>query len=193
MLLLLVVTCNFTSYAVEPGRFQFSLDFSLSAGFSQNFKTLADSPVGSDKTYSGFLSHATLLYNINKKFTTGIGIGLDTYTLAPNAVPVLCTFRHRPIQKIVWDNFYYFTNLGYSIPFVDTKTFAAGWLWDLGIGWQKNFRKHFGLNVHLGYGLKEFRTYYGYADSLFGTIAVKFPNKYSIVRNSIAIGIGIVI
>lgn len=193
LLLMASLMVQMSAAAAEPCKFQVELDFSLSAGFHQRYKTMEDSPVADYEAYAGFLTHVSLLYNINRKFTTGIGVGLDNYSLAPNAVPVFATFRHRPIQKPILENFYYFTNLGYSLPFVDSKTFAAGWLFDVGIGWQKNFRKHFGLDVHLGYGLKEFRTHYGYANSPIGTVTFRVPEKYSIVRNSIVLGIGIVI
>lgn len=193
ILLLLIVISNMATCAVEPSKFQFALDFSLSAGFHQRFKTLEDHPVSSQGIYGGYFRHLSLLYNINKKFTSGIGIGLDSYRLAPNAVPIFGTFRHRPIQKSILENFYYYANFGYSIPIVNTLNFAAGWLFDLGIGWQKNFRKHFGINAQLGYGLKEFRTYYGYADFYGYPMAIKLPSKYSIVRNSMVISVGIVI
>lgn len=184
---------SLNSVAAEPCRFQVALDFGISGGFHQRYMAVEEYPLASHEYFAAATRHLTLLYNINKKFTAGIGIGLDTYHLAPNAVPLFGTFRHRPIQKRVLENFYYFADLGYSLPFVDSGTFAAGWLFDLGIGWQKNFRKHFGLNVQLGYALKEFRTNYGYGSSLLGPVSIKFPTKYSLIRNSIFLGVGIVI
>ncbi|MCM1297058.1 MAG: hypothetical protein NC311_16080 [Muribaculaceae bacterium] len=196
LLMMVIALSSLKSVAAEPCRFQVGFDFGISASFYQRYVTSEDYPLGDNVAVGAVMRHLSLLYNINKKFTAGIGVGLDGYTVAPNAVPLFGTFRYRPIQKRVLENFYCFTNLGYSLPFVDSGTFAAGWLFDLGIGWQKNFRKHFGLNVQLGYALKEFRTNYGYASNPYGwpdVASIKLPYKYSLVRNSIFLGIGIVI
>lgn len=174
-------------FCVEPCRFQVGVDmgYNISLHQSQDGEK-CDSEL---QSRTGWVRHLTGLYNIDSRFTTGLGISIDTYRYAPNSVPIFATFRHRAVQKPIWSDFYYFTNLGYGLPFRPRKELAPGWMWDVGIGWQKNFRKHFGINLQIGYSIRQFDTKKWMADDSGG---LNFVNS-NLVRQSIIASIGIVI
>lgn len=102
-------------FCVEPCRFQVGVDmgYNISLHQSQDGEK-CDSEL---QSRTGWVRHLTGLYNIDSRFTTGLGISIDTYRYAPNSVPIFATFRHRAVQKPIWSDFYYFTNLGYGLPF----------------------------------------------------------------------------
>lgn len=59
-------------------------------------------------------------------------------------------------QKI--KDLYAFTNLGWAFGSDPDNGTKRSFLMDFGIGWQKMFRRHFGLNFQIGYHMKQFGT-----------------------------------
>ena len=174
---------SLTAISAEPSKIQFALDYHYNLGLSQ--RGLGVTITRSDMEMHGNSLHATLLYNINSKFTTGVGIGLDRYEPSPNTLPIFATFRYRPFKTQMAKYFYAFTDFGYSVPSEDDDNLSSGILWNLGVGWQKMFRKHFGLNFQFGYNFKQFRANMHDYDS-------DYYKKFSIYRNSLTFGFGLV-
>lgn len=132
--------------------------------------------------------HLTALYDITSKVSAGVGIGADRYEEPGyNTFPIYGSFRYRPLQKML--NGYVFTDLGYGAFKNDNIT--PGWMWNAGIGYTKMFRKHFGLNLQLGYNLKEFGGIPSYEVNLENG-EINYVGKKSSIRHSISFGIGLV-
>lgn len=62
-------------------------------------------------------------------------------------------------------------------------------MWDLGIGWQKNFRKHFGINLQIGYSIRQFDTKKWRYDDIGQSTYV----NSNLLRQSFIMGVGIII
>lgn len=124
------------------------------------------------------------LYNINTRLSVGAGAGLDRYeNTGHNTLPLFLTCHYAALPSV--PRVYGFTYLGYAI---GSSNFTNGMLFDLGIGYKKMFRRHFGMNFQLGYNLKQFE-----GETLF------FDNKedlhainYSQWRHSLSFGIGFI-
>lgn len=143
---------------VQPARVQFGIDFGYSLGLSQ--REFGQNFTRKDGNMYSLSIKALGLYNIDRHWTAGVGIGIDNYNYGPNTMPIFLTGRFRPFEGRVLNGFYAFTDLGYA-PHVGN--YSAGMLWNLGLGWRKMFRSHFGINAQFGYGLNQFRTpYYEY-------------------------------
>lgn len=71
------------------------------------------------------------------------------------------------------------------------EAIAPGWLWDLGIGYTKMFRRHFGLNFQIGYNLKEFGGIPSYNYNI-DTEEITYLGTISDLRHSLSVGIGFV-
>lgn len=127
----------------------------------------------------------SLLYNLNTKVSLGAGIGLDRYENAGyNTLPLFLTCYYSPLSKL--PRAYTYTNLGYAID--KSSTFTKGMLFDLGIGYRKMFRQHFGLNFQIGYNLKQFRDEVIWVDE-----QLNFTHgNYSQWRHSISFGFGFI-
>lgn len=145
---------------------------------------------GRNETYrmGGNSLHLTALYDFTEKFSAGAGIGADRYTNTDfNTFPVYAAFRYRPLSRI--PAAYVYTNAGYGL--FKSVNIYAGWVGDLGIGYQYMLRKHFGLNFQLGYNLKEFAGIESYAYDP-STGQTTFLGKKSAVRHSVSFGFGLV-
>lgn len=119
-----------------------------------------------------------------------IGIGADRYTHPDfNTIPIYGTFRYSPITKI--PKGYLYTNLGYGC--FANEAISSGWMWDLGIGYTKMFRKHFGLNFQIGYNLKEFADIPSYRYDIDSeNTVITYLGKVKDLRHSLSFGIGMV-
>lgn len=138
----------------------------------------------------GHSLHLTALYDIIPRIAAGIGIGADRYTHPGfNTIPIYGTFRYSPVPCI--PKGYVYTNLGYGC--FANDAIAPGWMWDLGIGYTKMFRRHFGLNFQIGYNLKEFAGIPSYRyDIDTENITITYLGKIKDLRHSLSIGIGLV-
>ncbi|MDR0746031.1 MAG: hypothetical protein LBF17_06020 [Mediterranea sp.] len=128
--------------------------------------------------------HLYGLYNINNRLSVGAGAGLDRYeNTGHNTLPLFLTGHYVPIISI--PHAYAYTNLGYAIP---GSTFTEGMLLDLGIGYRKMFRRHFGMNFQFGYNLKQLK-----GEVLFIDDKEKMKTSdYSQWRHSLAFGVGFI-
>lgn len=144
---------------LKNSRFHIVLDYHYNLGLSQR---IGSQTQGRNETYrmGGNSLHLTALYDFTEKFSAGAGIGADRYTNTDfNTFPVYAAFRYRPLSRI--PAAYVYTNAGYGL--FKSVNIYAGWVGDLGIGYQYMLRKHFGLNFQLGYNLKEFAGIESYA------------------------------
>ncbi|EXY36446.1 hypothetical protein M145_1439, partial [Bacteroides fragilis str. 34-F-2 len=76
-----------------------------------------------------------------------------------------------------------FTNIGYAV--IGKQETYTGMMWDLGIGYKKMFRSHFGLNFQFGYNLKQFRNINSYVTS-------DIMQRENSTRSSLSLGIGVI-
>lgn len=142
---------------------------------------------GEYKLYGNSL-HLTALYDITQKISAGTGIGADRYEEPGyNTFPVYVTFRYRPFTKLLKS--YVFTDLGYGL--FKNDNVAPGWMWNAGIGYTKMFRKHFGVNLQLGYNLKQFGGIPSYEVDLVNG-EFNYIGKKSSIRHSVSFGFGLV-
>lgn len=142
---------------------------------------------GEYKLYGNSL-HLTALYDITQKISAGTGIGADRYEEPGyNTFPVYVTFRYRPFTKL--PKSYVFTDLGYGL--FKNDNVAPGWMWNAGIGYTKMFRKHFGVNLQLGYNLKQFGGIPSYEVDLVNG-EFNYIGKKSSIRHSVSFGFGLV-
>jgi hypothetical protein len=120
------------------------------------------------------------MYRLSNLYSIGAGIGMERYeSPGYNTLPVFAVLRYTPALSI--PKGYIYTDLGYSI---GTSTMTPGLLWDLGIGHQWMFRKHFGLKAQVGYNLKQLKT-----DSWTSESSTQ---KVSQWRHSLSLFVGIV-
>lgn len=140
------------------------------------------------------------VYDITQQISTGIGLGTyinnmsvmeigSTITQKPivQFVPYL-TLRYRPIKKHL--NAYVFTDIGYAIPFKNTKNFSEGWMWNAGIGYNYMLRKHFGFNFNICYNLQQIIGTPAMAIDSTGRLSSMIAHNN--LRHSISIAIGLV-
>ncbi|MDH6313100.1 MULTISPECIES: hypothetical protein [Bacteroidales] len=163
-------------------KFQILLDYHYNLGLVEN-GDLAKITRSDFKMYGNSI-HLSGLYNLNPKIALGVGIGLDRYeNHGFNTLPIYLTAHYKPLYKL--PSGYIFSNLGYGL---DTSDFIPGALFDIGIGYKKMFRKHFGLNFQLGYNLKQQKGNLGYIDEKQQIVHDKI-NRY---RHSLSFGIGLI-
>ena len=125
------------------------------------------------------------VYSFFPQLAMGIGIGADRYP-PHNTLPVFATVHYNPWES---NPFYLFGNVGCGIK---TETALSGLLVDAGLGYKMMFKKHFGLNFHFGYNLKQFNMdihnyifedgYIYYEDTTSGTQT----------RHSLSFGVGLI-
>lgn len=141
----------------------------------------------SDSKMYGNSLHLTVLYNINKQVSTGLGIGADRYEKPGyNTFPLYASLHFSPLKKFL--NLYTYTNIGYAI--FDKTDIYQGVMWDLGVGYKKMFKKHFGINVQLGYNLKQFKDVDYY---IYDSKNEEFKNeRRNNIRNSLSMGVGLI-
>ena len=161
--------------------FEISYDYSLGLSHAVAGHNL---PQGYMET-SGSMLHFMGIYDLNQSFSIGAGIGIDSYKSNLKTLPIFGTFRYRPFYDITVKNIYAYTNIGYGIPYNNDRSLSSGLLFNLGIGWQKMFRSHFGINAHIGYCLNQFKDHAGYSWEGY-----TFDQKISIWRNSLSFGFG---
>jgi hypothetical protein len=114
--------------------------------------------------------HLSAMYNFSKKFSAGLGIGADRYeNPGYNTFPVFASVHYSPLNNL--HSVYTYTNFGYAV--TNKNDIYSGAMWDLGVGYKKMFRTHFGLNFQIGYNLKRFQS-------------------IDRTRHSIAFGIGVI-
>ncbi|MDE5662714.1 MAG: hypothetical protein K2I37_01610 [Muribaculaceae bacterium] len=192
-LMMLFLSINQSAIAAEPARVQVGIDYHYAIGLADDFNGHHTSIA--DQYFAGGYTTVTCLYNINQKFSAGLGAGIGLYSSGDIfTAPIFGTFRYRPLKNPLKD-FYAFTDLGLGLG-KEFWNVGPGFLWNIGIGWQKMFRKHFGINFQIAYNLNDFRRYRANVES------VEHPDYdyYYIItavpasdwRHSLAFGVGLV-
>ena len=149
----------------------------------------------SDMDMYGHSLHLTAFYKVAKRLSLGIGIGTDRYeSPGYNTFPLFVSGHYQPLP-VRLPGGYVYSNLGYGIG--SGVSVTNGWLWDLGIGYKKMFRKHLGLNFQLGYNLKQFRGIPAYdvvetPDTEPGFEVLYLGGKNSL-RHSLSVGVGLIL
>jgi hypothetical protein len=147
---MLLFLCVFGTQAQEQAqkqpKFHLILDYRYMLGLSDR----GDIGVFSrkDLDMDGHSLRLSGVYSFFPQLAAGIGIGADRYP--PNTLPVFATVHYNPCKS---NPFYLFGNAGYAFK---TGTAVSGLLVDAGLGYKLMFKKHFGLNFHFGYNLKQF-------------------------------------
>jgi hypothetical protein len=185
--------------AQNDARFHVELDYGYHAGLSEslnhyNFK--------SQGTLGGHSLTINALYNIRPDMTVGVGYGLTRFTRRyqgdNNTMPLYATFRYRPLAT--HRAFYAYTDLGYTLlNDRENHNFTGGFLGGIGVGYQLMFKRHFGLNFKLGYGIQQFArtpvvvSINEKTDQATGNTFIDATYDYrSLWRHSILFGLGLV-
>lgn len=152
-------------------RFHVMVDYHYNLGLSENFFGYTLSR-GDAKMY-GHSLHISALYRLTSKFAIGAGMGADHYANPDyNTFPLFATAHYAPLSRT--PDVYLYSNAGYGI--IKGVNAVGGLLWDIGVGYKKMVRKHFGWNFQCGYNLKEFG----------------FDEGDSNWRHSISLGVGLI-
>ena len=170
-------------------KFHFDIDYHYNLGLSTSYENGSESGHWGRGDYKmgGNSIHFTGRYDINEKFSTGLGFGWDRYTEPEyNTLPIFATLRYMPIKTL--KNAYCFTDLGYGIKPKDT--YNSGFLMNLGVAYTKMFSAHFGLNFQIAYNYKVFND---------GIISIVTDDKgnyldceyFDNTRHSISFGVGV--
>ncbi|NDV57705.1 hypothetical protein [Bacteroides sp. 519] len=108
----------------------------------------------SDSKMSGVGLHLSALYSFSKTFSVGLGLGLDRYNNPGyNSLPLFVSLQCMPLNFN--RNIYVFTNVGYGVGGAD---FTKGAMLDAGVGYKLILKESFGINLRLGYNLKQIDT-----------------------------------
>ncbi|MCM1504640.1 MAG: hypothetical protein NC127_05540 [Muribaculum sp.] len=188
LLLTLLAITSLCAKAINLSKIHVGVDYKYTLGITERI-------YGTTFTRNDFDMHGNTvsicaMYDINKMFTIGIGISACIYEPEPNTVPVYATFRYRPFDSAHLKNLYSFTSLGYGIPADDDDTLSSGIMADIGFGWQKFFRQHFGVNFQIGYSFHQFHRNDSY---IWVDDSEKWQyHKSSGGYNSLLIGFGLV-
>jgi hypothetical protein len=190
---LIIALCTLSANAAEPAKIQVGLDYHYNFGFAERF--YGHTYTRSDYAMSGNSLRLSFLYNINSKYTAGVGVGLENYD-GWNTLPIFATFRYRPFTAPLLKDFYAFATPGYSVSTGDGFDITSGMVGDLGIGWTKMLRRHFGVNFQIGYQLKQIRFpyyIYDFYDEVYDDNYVESTRTTaSDWRHSITFGFGLV-
>lgn len=142
----------FLQNAFSQSKIHAEVDFGYMIGFTER----SNSYRINRSLYNMYTNSIRLsgIYRLSSSYSIGAGIGMERYeNPGYNTLPVFASVRYTPVLSI--PKGYIYTDLGYSI---GTSTMTPGLLWDLGIGYQWMFRKHFGLKVQAGYNIKQLKT-----------------------------------
>lgn len=173
----------FPMFSFAQSKLNVLLDYHYQLGISE--KGVYGNLKGNDNMH-GNSFHLSLMYNISSQLSAGAGIGADRYeNPGYNTFPVFASVHYSPLKSLA--NLYAYTNIGYAV--IDKQTTNTGLMWDLGIGYKKMFRPHFGLNFQLGYNLKQFRGIETFEMTENTILSIKDTNN---IRNSLSIGIGLI-
>ena len=199
--LLVLGTSSLTTTAVaqNDARFHMELDYGYNLGFTEKINGYNYDSQGK---IGGHALTINAIYNIRPDMTVGVGSGLSRctreYNGDNNTMPLYATFRYRPLAT--HRALYTYGDLGYTL-FNDSKNhnFTGGMLGGIGVGYQLMFKRHFGLNFKLGYGLQQFANIpiiTGTSEKknlTTGEVTTIFNHdKRSLWRHSVHFGVGLV-
>ena len=164
--------CQMVAFAQKPSPLHLHIDLSYLHGLYESSGDFNSSISRNDMNLYGKSLHLSLDYAVTEKFSAGVGIGADRYeNPGYNTFPVFALIHYKPLRYKPVD---IFSELGYSF---QSQTCEKGLMWNIGIGYTKMFKRHFGINGRIGYNLKQFR----HDENNFGS------------RSSLLFGFGVVI
>lgn len=170
------------SFAQNRSKFNFEIEYNYLFGVSEKGK-FWDFNRSDAKMYGNSI-RLKGIYNINPIFSTGLGVGSQVLENPRySTIPVFALIEVRPFHTYMSP--YLFSNIGYSI---STDYTNGGLLTDLGIGYKKMFRKHFGLDFRIGYNLTQIR----YDVNYYEGDRIGSSESSSNIRHSISAGFGLV-
>jgi hypothetical protein len=176
-IVLMLLLCT-PFYVMSQNDLHLNLDYHYSVGISER-GDLYNIDRHDSKMYGNSL-RLSAVYSFSKKFDSGIGVGADRCeNPGYNTFPIFGILRYFPFSQN--HNPYVYTNVGYAI---NTSNSNPGAMWDLGVGYQKMLRKHFGLKMELGYSLKNIK-----GDLLMEGTTI---GSVSQTRNSLSMGLGLI-
>jgi hypothetical protein len=161
----------------SQSKFHIELDYHYMFGLSEK-GDVADFNRSENKMYGNSL-HLSGIYRMSDMFSAGIGIGADRYeNPGYNTFPVFATIQHFPLQ--IFPEGYVYTDAGYAFK---TSDATPGFLWNLGIGYKRMFREHFGLKAQFGYNLKQLKSNRWIVED------TRNPSQH---RHSLMLGVGVI-
>lgn len=181
---ILILFILFAVFRVTPShsrdKFHFHIDYNYLWGLHEknNLENIESGLNGFDLNISG-------MYNINKRLSTGIGIGVEKlYNPMYTIFPIYAKIVYNPFLST--ERPYIYSKLGYGI---GTEVSNAGLLFNTGVGYKHMFRKHFGINFMVGYHLQGIR-YEAIDYSENGVFSTKKANNN--YRHSLSFGTGFI-
>jgi hypothetical protein len=146
LLFVLLITSSAFPISAQ-NKFHFHLDYNYLLGFYEEsyFWTIKS-------RLKGFDLSITEMYDINKRLSAGIGVGVEKLYEPYTIFPVFAKVDYSPIRST--EKPYVYAKLGYGI---GTKISNPGLLFNPGFGYKLKLRKHFGLNFTLGYHIQSIR------------------------------------
>ncbi len=126
------------------------------------------------------------VYSFLPRLTAGIGIGAEAHS--HGSFPVFATIHYKLFKN---NSFFLFGNGGYAFK---TENTVSGLLAEAGLGYKKMFKKHFGLNFHIGYHLKQFNLdIHEYTVSDDNPFIINIETRPGTqTRHSLSFGIGLI-
>lgn len=191
--ILAALSLMYPGMVASQSRFHVVLDYHYNWGLNESGYHYSLSR--HDMEMYGNSLHLTAFYKAAKRLSLGIGIGADRYeSPSYNTFPLFVS-GHYQLLPVRLPGGYVYSNLGYSIGREGNTT--KGWLGDLGLGYKKMFRKHFGLNFQLGYNLKQFKGIPTYDVVIIPGAEPDFEVLYlgekNSLRHSLSVGIGLIL
>lgn len=179
--ILIIILISFVAISIQAkDKFSIHLDYNYLYGLKEkgDLWNLNSDLNGFDINISG-------MYDLNKRLSAGIGIGIEKlYDPAYTVLPVFVKITYSPFK--LSDKPYVYTKIGYGI---GTKISNAGVLFNPGFGYKIKFRKHFGINFMLGYHLQSIRYDIVTIDESLNMVGTKIGHNN---RHSISFGMGFI-
>jgi hypothetical protein len=169
--------------SLAQSKFNTYIDYHYQIGFSE--KGDAWDLTRKDINMYGNSLHISEMYSLNNKTELGVGIGADRYeNPGYNTFPIFASVHYSPFKSI--PKLYTYTDLGYSFKSTNAN---SGILCNLGFGYKKMLKEHFGFNFQAGYNLKQFKTNYYSFDMNSNQY---YDNATTQTRHSISLGFGVI-
>jgi opacity protein-like surface antigen len=177
---LFVLLITLSAFPISAqNKFHIHLDYNYLLGFYEKSDFLT-----TKSGLKGFDLSITEMYDINKRLSAGIGVGLEKLYEPYTIFPVFVKVDYSPIRST--EKPYVYAKLGYGI---GTKISNAGLLFNPGLGYKLKLGKRFGLNFTLGYHLQSIRYDMVYYSEDGMVVDKKIDNNN---RNSLSLGAGFI-
>ncbi len=181
---------------VSRPRWQFGFELNYALGLAES--AVHERTIEYANSYmDGVCFRASAYFNINSHWTVGAGLGFDIYNRDHPTLPIFATVRYMPWTKPRVADFFFFSHLGGGISTDENRGLNGGFMADIGAGWHKMFRRHFGLEFELGYRVNQFNSDASYLtvfideeNQTFQLYNVRSVNTFW--RHSLFFGVGLI-